>query len=284
VSFRVNYQLSATGNLVTRVEQEIAAGKVTMDVASNGSPSWVFELARGGHLLEYDSPEYKYYADALAAGLGKPGVFAFNGAYAFVPMWDSGRMNFSGKSWKDVLGAVPPGRLSVGDVGKSVAYLATYAGLRKILPEDYFRKLAEMKPSFIVRSEQIASRLVAGEDQMAFTAMPTRAYQVNKQGAALKFTMPEEGIVLIPQSTFILKQAPHPNAAKLWIDFILSQRGQEVLVNGEALISGRAGFKSPLPDYAPSMSSLKLIPVDWEHTSTADLQKLRAEWSGIFNP
>jgi len=45
--------------------------------------------------------------------------------------------------------------------------------------------------------------------------------------------------VLLPQSMFILKKAPHPSAAKLWIDFILSERGQEAVVKGEALISGR---------------------------------------------
>ena len=44
-----------------------------------------------------------------------------------------------------------------GDVSKSVAYLATYAGQKAILPPDYFRKLAGMKPSFLVRSEQIAA-------------------------------------------------------------------------------------------------------------------------------
>ena len=41
----------------------------------------------------------------------------------FVPMWDAGLMKFTGKSWSDVIAAVPAGRLSVGDATKSVAYL-----------------------------------------------------------------------------------------------------------------------------------------------------------------
>src|SRR5262249_29288178 len=80
-----------------------------------------------------------------------------------------------------------------------------------------------------------------------------------------------------------LKQAPHPNAAKLWIDFVLSERGQTVLVKGEALISGRAVFRSPLPDYAPALDSLKTIKVDWERISKAKLQKRREEWRRISN-
>jgi iron(III) transport system substrate-binding protein len=283
-SFKVNYQLSATAALVTRVEQEIAADRVTIDVAAIGSPNWVFERANKGDALEYDSPQYRFFEHAFQRGLGKPKFFAFNGAYLFVPMWDGDALKFSGKSWQDVIGAVPAGRMSVGDVSKSVAYLATYAGLRKVLDVDYFKKLAAMKPSFLVRSEQIAGRVVSNEDLMAFSGMPTRAYQYNEKGASLKFVFPSEGVVLLPQSMFILKKAPHPSAAKLWIDFILSERGQTILVKGEALISGRAGFKSPLPDYAPPIESLKVIPVDWEKLSTDELQKIRAEWVSIFNP
>ena len=73
-------------------------------------------------------------------------------------------------------------------------------------------------------------------------------------------------------------------AAKLWVDFILSEAGQNVLVKGEAMVSGRAGFKSPLPEYAPAIDTLNVIKVDWEKLSTAELEKLRAEWSSVFNP
>jgi len=282
--FQIHYQLSATAPLVTRVEQEINADRVTIDVAAVGSPPWVFERAAAGDALEYDSPQYKFYADVMARGLGRKGVFAFNGAYLFVPMWSTDRIRFEGKSWKDVINAVPAGRISIGDVSKSVAYLATYAGHHEILDRNYFRAVAGMKPSFLIRSEQIAGRLVTGEDLMSFSGMPTRAYQYNQKGGKLKFLLPEEGAVLLPQSMFILRKAPHPNAAKLWIDFILSEEGQTILVKGEAMVSGRSGFKSPLPEYAPSIDALKLINVDWPGLSTEKLKVLRDEWTAIFNP
>ena len=283
-SFAIHYQLSATAALVTRIEQEISANRVTIDVAAVGSPPWVFERAAAGDALEYDSPQYEYFAAALARGLGRKGVFAFNGAYLFVPMWSTDQLKFDGKSWKDVINAVPAGRMSIGDVAKSVAYLATYAGEREVLDQSYFKAVAAMKPSFLIRSEQIAGRLVTGEDLMSFSGMPTRAYQYNQKGGKLKFMLPEEGSVLLPQSMFILKKAPHPNAAKLWVDFILSEEGQTILVKGEALVSGRSGFKSPLPDYAPSIDSLKLIGVDWQSLSTEKLKVLRDEWTAVFNP
>ena len=89
---------------------------------------------------------------------------------------------------------------------------------------------------------------------------------------------------MMPQSMFALAKAPHPNAAKLWIDFILSEEGQSILVKGEALMSGRSGFKSPLPEYAPPIESLKLIKMDWKGLSTDQLKRVRSEWTAIFNP
>jgi iron(III) transport system substrate-binding protein len=283
-SFAVNYTLLSTSNLVTRVEQELNANRITADVAAIASPAWVFERAGKGDITEYASPEYAHYGPAVANGFAKPNLFAPNGGYLFVPMWNADNLQFKGKSLKDVINAVPQGRLSIGDASNSTSYLATYIGQKQVLERSHFEQLAKMKPSFLVRSEQIAERLVSGQDLLAYSGQLTRAYQLNQRGAEIKFIIPEEGVVLMPQCMFIMRNAPHPNAAKLWTDFVLSEEGQTILAKGEAMVSSRAGFKSPLPDYAPPLEQLRLIKVDWEHLSTAEFQKARAEWLSIFNP
>jgi iron(III) transport system substrate-binding protein len=280
--FVVKYTLSATLNLVTRVEQEVNSGNVTMDVASLASPPWINSLVAGGHVLHYDSPEEVHYQKAFDAGLGRKGWFVPNGAYSFVPGWNADTLDFKGKSWKDVLGAVPPGRISTNDAPNSATGLLSYMGLRTILGLDYFRELAKMKPAFIVRSEQTAERLLVGQDLMAFGGSPGRFFQSNEKGANLKFLLPDEGIVLLGAGSFILAKAQHPNAAKLWLDFTLSEEGQTILTKREALISARSGFKSPLPEYAPAIDDLKLIKVDWEHITQDDIRKAKAEWQSIF--
>jgi iron(III) transport system substrate-binding protein len=282
--FEVTYTLSSSSDLVTKVDQAMNANRVTMDVASVASLPWVLEKTEAGEIMEYQSPRYEAYQAAFEKGLGKDGYFAFNGAYIFVPMWNADTLDFSGKSYKDVIGAVPEGRLSLGNVANSTSYLSTYIGQNQVLDQSFFKDLAGMDPSFLVRSEQIASRLVSGQDLMAYSGMPTRAYQFNQRGANLKVMLPEEGVVILPQATFILQEAPHPAAAKLWIDFILSQKGQQILVEHEALISGREGFKSPIPEYAPSIDTLNVIGVDWSKISTDDMQSARSDWVDVFNP
>ena len=243
-SFKVNYTLLSTATLITRAEQELAAGRPSTDVLGIAQPSWVFGKVRSGDVLHYDSPEYANYKLVFDRGLGEPGYFAFNGGYCFLPMWNGDNGDLPIKSWRDVPGAAPAGRMSIGDATNSAAYLSTFVGMRKVLGDDYFRALAKGKPQFLVRSEQIAGRLVDGTDVLAIFGQPTRALQNNDRGASLKFVFPTEGVVLMPQCTFILKAAPRPNAAKLWIDFILSEPAQIILAKREAMSSGRTGFKA----------------------------------------
>jgi iron(III) transport system substrate-binding protein len=281
--FKVNYSLALASNLVTRVDQELSAGRVTMDVVAVASLPWVHEKVKAGNIMRYDSPQYEFYRGAFDKGLGQNGYFAFNGAYIFVPMWSADKLDFKGSSWKDVIGAVASGRMSMGDVGKSQTYLVTYIGLRTVLGTDYFKQVAGMKPVFALRAEQFANQLADGQNLLAFSGMPTRAYRLNQRGAKLKFMLPKEGVVLLPQAMFILASAPHPSAAKLWIDFMLSETGQKIMVDYEAVMSGRSGFVSPLPDYAPSIDGLNVIKIDWNKITLADMEKARAEWISIFN-
>lgn len=282
--FSVNYSLSTTTGLVTRVEQEVLAGRVTMDVGAVASLPWVYDKIKAGQIMHYNSPQYMFYRAAFEKKLGEDGYFAFNGAYVFVPMWNSEKLDFKGTSWRDVFDAVPSGRMSMGDGGKSQTYLSTYMGLKLVLELDYFKRLAKMEPVLLVRSEQIASQLVTGQNLLAFSGMPTRAFQVNRRGAKLNFMLPREGVVLLPQAMFILAAAPHPAAAKLWVDFMLSDVAQKIMVDNEAMMSGRSGFVSPLPEYAPAIESLNIVKIDWEKLSAADMETARAEWLAIFNP
>lgn len=283
-SFAVKYTLSTTLGLITRVEQEVNSGNLTIDIASIASPPWINGLVAKNHVMHYDSPEYAAYGKAFEANLGKPGYYAFNGAYVFVPAWNADNLDFKGKSWKDILGAVPAGRISINDSGNSATGLLTYMGLRTLFDVDFFKDVAKMKPVFVLRSEATAERLVTGQDMMAIGGMPTRVYQYNERGANIKYIMPTEGVVLLGQDSFILAKAPHPNAAKLWLDFTLSEQGQAILAKREALISGRSGFKSPLPEYAPSIDSLKIIKMAWDKITEDDIRKAKAEWLSIFSP
>lgn len=283
-SFQVNFTLLSSAAMVTRLEQEMTASKLSFDVAAVASPIWAFDAYRHGDFLEYHSPQYAAYRDAFAAGLGVNGFFIFNGGYAQIPIWNSDIFDFHGKSYKEVADAAQLGRFSIGDAKQSESQLTTYLGLRQIFDTGFFKAVAAKKPTFIYRSELSAQRVLTGQDLIAMGGGAARVMQLDQKGAKLRVLYPSEGFTLLPQSTFILKGAAHTDAAKLWIDFILSEEGQYLLAGKEALISGRIGFRSPVPDIAPDLGSLKIIKVDWQSMTSATLTKYRDEWESIFNP
>ena len=281
-SFKVSFLQMAPAQIITRFEQEMRAGRTTIDIGSVGSPPWAFAKAKEGQFMQYDSPEYAAYGRAFELKLAKKGYFGFNGAYYFAPMWNVETLKFDGASWTDIVKAAPAGRGSNGDASASDPVLMTYMGLRKKIDLKFFQDWAAMKPIFSYKSENTAARLISGEDLIATYGMPTRVHQFNAKGAKLKIMQPNEGVVVIPQVTFILAKAPHPNAAKLFFDFMLSDEGQKILADREVLMSGRSGFDTPHPELVSTIEKTNAIPLDYEAITQADMQKARAEWSGVF--
>jgi iron(III) transport system substrate-binding protein len=281
-SFAITSTLSPHPALVTRLEQEASAKRVTVDVASHSSATWAFQAAKNGTILEYRSPEYAHYKKAIEEKRAKDGFFLMCGGYLWVPAWNPDTLNFNGKSWNDVIGVVPKGRINASDAVRSEVITLNHLGLRKVLPREFFVKLAEMEPVFTNRGEANTAGILTGEHLFTFNGMPSRNFQANKKGAKLKFILPTEGVMMFPNVTFIMAGAPHPNAAKLWMDFLHSQKGQQIIVEREALVSARANFQSPLPEYAPNIDTLNIIKLDWESITPEQLKEARDEWAAIF--
>ena len=85
---------------------------------------------------------------------------------------------------------------------------------------------------------------------------------------------------------FISKTAVHPNAAKLWLDYLLSQRGQTLVANQVELGSIRADVEGELTagGLAKTLgSALRPIPVSPELMVYLDPAKRRTflkQWQG----
>ena len=281
-SFPVNYTRSGTGAVVTRMDQELAAKRVTLDVVSAAAPTWAFNHVKSKDIMEYHSPEYANYKRVFESKLGQNGYFAFASSYFFGPVWSTRRLDFKGKSWNDILGAVPPGRINIGNGETSLSFLATYIGVRKAMGLDYMKKLATLKPRIVQQSEIAHDSVVSGQDFMTLFGLLTHVRSRNARGADLKIIAPVEGVVLVPQSTFVLAAAPRPNAGKLWLDFLLSARAQNMFTELEASISGRDGATNMIDGFDLSLDRMKVLPVDWEGMTEADVQNYRKEWQSIF--
>jgi iron(III) transport system substrate-binding protein len=283
-SFKVGNTYGAPVTIITRMNQEMRADRYTIDVVGVASPAWVQGRDAEGKIAHYASPQYAKFTKALDQKMGLKDHFIANAAYTFAPSWNGETTKFEGNSWKDMVkiaSLAPEGRYSSSDCAVSDSTLQIYMGVRQIVGLDDYQKLAAGKPVYTYKSEQTLARLVSGEDIFALYGLTSNIPKFNERGAKLKHLVPKEGYVLLPQVMFIVAHAPHPAAAKLWFDFVLSQEGQEIFVKSDSVFSVRSGFKSPRPEIPP-IDDMKSIPMDWLKITENDLQNARNEWLTMF--
>ena len=94
----------------------------------------------------------------------------------------------------------------------------------------------------------------------------------------------KEGQVMLGNQAAVLKGAPHPNAGKLLIEFLLSQEGADIFVEGEAIYTFRQGYEVPeaARPYLLDLSQHKLLGLaDWV-SAQKKFKATRAEWSKRF--
>lgn len=280
--FGVTFASHTTSGFTSKASEEIEAEQVSFDVGGVASIVWLYDLMQRGEILEYHSPEvYEAYSRIVDLNLGVQDHFVSNVFY-FIPMWNPEIIDKDIQHWEDLADDDFQGQMSMGDVSNSESYLMVHFGLKEIMPESFFQDIASLDPSFKVKSQDLAQDMVTGERPICFSGMPTRAMQISEQGFDLEFVFPEEGVVFIPQSFFMPTRAPHPNAAKLFFEYFLSEEGQQVHVLGEAVSSGRSNFVSPVPKFAPSIDELNAIPIDWSTVTVEEFLETRAEWDAIF--
>ena len=72
-------------------------------------------------------------------------------------------------------------------------------------------------------------KVSSGEHLLGYNVLGSYALVRAKKDPALGVVLPKDYTLVLSRVMFIGKQAKNPNAAKLWVDYILSQRGQKLI-------------------------------------------------------
>jgi iron(III) transport system substrate-binding protein len=268
------YTYAATGAIVTRVEQLLRAKRNTFDVVWNAAWSWYKDLLKRGEIMQYESPNYAAYTLSDKAGMSVKGYWVSD-AYAFAPVYNTealakiGLADFHPTSWNDFVDPKLAGHLAMIDVLISTSAAPVLAGVVKTMGEDWFKKLAALKPTLHSKAAQGRDWVGAGEFAVALFNSPKDALSLQERHLPTKQVFPQEGVVLVPFPPIIMTSAPHPNTAKLFIDFVRSAHGTQTMMDaGSLLFFGRPGVKPKYPDLLPAAENVKAIPFDWDTEAT----------------
>ncbi|MNT73357.1 hypothetical protein D3C72_2120530 [compost metagenome] len=98
------------------------------------------------------------------------------------------------------------------------------------------------------------------------------------KGAPVEFVFPTEGVSAVTEPVAILSTTKNAEAAKKFVDYVLSEKGQEGFLK-LGYIPARNGM--PVPEGFPARDTIKVLPIDAAAALKATEEDLKT-FSGIF--
>ncbi len=252
-----------TGSLFTKVKQEIQSKNTLVDVLSLSDPTLLTRMQADKDFALYRSPESKNYTDVHMQS--QPGGYWTSwGMVATAIVYNTKTIGANPPaSWKDLADKRYVGRASLKNVtsGLQFAQWKTLADVNG--PEYWTRDISALRPVAFDAFPQQFDRLVSGEDLVAINGQISGAMQYIAKGAPLKIVYPAEGIPATLEGVGVVSSAPHPEAARLLVDYLLSRPGQETIVRVMQYFSSRPDVAPPAGAGAPA--SFKFLVPDWDN-------------------
>ena len=217
-------------SLIKRALEEIRAGQYIADVIATTGEQMDL-MKREGVFLEHHVPDARSYPEEVK-NKGKIGFF-YIGHYetyaslgfntALIPPAEAP------KTMQDLLNPKWKGKMSI---------VSTTTGTRWIgntlesLGREYLEKIAEQDVTVQNMSgAALAGMVVSGEVPLSPTIFDANITQAKQKGAPVEWRPLEPVVTTVSYSGLTLK-APHPHAALLFLDYLHSKEGQQMIMKG----------------------------------------------------
>jgi iron(III) transport system substrate-binding protein len=222
---KVSLWRASSEKVLQRSITEAQAGRFAADVFETNGPE-MEALYREQLLDEFFSPHFK---DLPASGFPKHRHYVADRFNFFTIAYNTNLVKPEDvpNTYEDL---VHP--RFVGKVGIEASDVDWFAALVQSMGEQkglaFFRKLADSKPQLRTGHTLIAELVASGEIPIAATIYNHNAERLVVRGAPIKWKAlkPTFGR---PNAIGVAKRAPHPHAALLFTDFMLSHEGQTLI-------------------------------------------------------
>ena len=211
---------------------ERAAGKLRMDV-HDGSVINSDYLVQRGFFKPYDVPNMRLLPEKFKKGMGLGAAFR---GIVYVAAFNTKLVpgNKAPRSYPELARSGMQFMLDPRNADLWVAWEQIWG---KEKTERFLKELLAAKP-IPVEGDMLKGQLLAsGEAPLAILYRKTAGILMMK-GAPLSYRNDFSPLILSPQALSIGREAPHPNAALVFVDFLLSRDGQKILsdIGEEAIL------------------------------------------------
>jgi iron(III) transport system substrate-binding protein len=220
---KVELWRSQSERVVQRAVSETKAGRHVVDVMATNGPE-MESLAREKVLTTYFTP---HAADLPPASIPRHRLWMPDRIQFFVVGYNTNLVKreelpktlkgFLDPKWKGKLA------LEAGDAEWMATLVKKWGEAEGMA---FFRKLAEQQPTMRKGHPLLAQLTAAGEIAVCLTAYSANIETLKRKGAPIDYA-PIDAVAR-PQGIGISRNAPHPAAALLFADFVLSEEGQRL--------------------------------------------------------
>ncbi|WP_252106123.1 MULTISPECIES: ABC transporter substrate-binding protein [unclassified Halomonas] len=271
----VEWVRDGTTRLMTRLRSELAAGMSNPDVLLIADSMTMESLKRDGHLQPYQSPEREAFDSS---------IFDPDGYYYGTKLITTGIVYNTGaehrpSSWQDLLDPDYEGLVAMPSPlysGAALIHMAAITG-NPALGEAYYEGLRDNRVEAQSGNGGVFNAIAAGTKAYGIVVdfLPIREAA---KGSPVEFVFPDEGVSAVTEPVAIMADADNVDAAQQFVDFVLSQDGQQ-LVSDQGYLPARDGVAPP--DGFPARDTIELMPVDTAHALEQE-EALKARFSELF--
>ena len=252
----VEWVRDGTTKLMARLTAEIEAGAPQPDVLLIADSVTMEGLAQDGHLQAYKSPEAGAYDASLYSG---------EGYYYSTKLITTGIVYNTGAdktptSWADLTADGMDGMVAMPSPLYSGAALIHLAALTSNpdLGWSYYETLAAQKARAEGGNGGTFKAVASGEKPYGMV-VDFLAIRNMAKGSPVGFVFPTEGVSYVTEPVAIMSTAKNVPAAQKFVDFVLSEAGQKLVVD-MGYIPARDGLG--MPEGFPAREEIKLMAFD----------------------
>ncbi|MFZ1180657.1 MAG: ABC transporter substrate-binding protein [Herbaspirillum sp.] len=244
-ALRVEYNDMNSTEVYNRFISEAAAGGATADVLWSSSMDLQLKLAAEGYGLPYKSPEsaaipgWANWQNTAYGTTYEPAAIVYN--KRLVP---EAEVPASHAEFTRLLIARRDkykNKVTTYDIEKSGVGFGLMTHDLKLNPQfwDFARAMGGVAVRVQSSTGTMLERISSGENLIGYNVLGAYALMRAKKDPSIGVAFTKDYNQVLSRVIFINKSARNVNAAKLWLDYILSRRGQTIIANDAQLFAIR---------------------------------------------
>jgi iron(III) transport system substrate-binding protein len=271
----VTFVRDGTPKILAKLSAEFEAGQPQADVLLIADSVTMEGLKKEDRLLAHETADVSAYP----AGTHDAQKFWFATKLITTGIAYNTKASFKPTSWQDLTRPEVKGQLVMPSPLTSGAALIHAATLTGSMNDGwkYYEALKE-NDAIAGGGNGDVLKQVAGGQKLYGVIVDYMPIREKAKGAPVEFVFPKEGVSAVSEPVAILKSTKNPDAARAFVDFLLSKDGQDLALK-QGYIAAHPAVA--LPAGYPARDQIKVMSFD-AAKALADETKNKAAFAEIF--